>query len=57
MPCKSSNELYGLITCGDLRRCIDSKDLQLHYQPVIDLVSAVVFGVEVVLHWQHQHLD
>lgn len=52
-----ANEPYGLITRGDLRRCIDAKELQLHYQPVIDLVGGAVCGVELVLHWQHQHLD
>ncbi len=52
-----TDEPYGLITRGDLRRCIDAEELQLHYQPVIDLVGGAVCGVEAVLYWQRRHLD
>jgi len=52
-----TEEPYGLITRGDLRRCIDAEELQLHYQPVVDLVGGAVCGVEAVLCWQRRHLD
>ncbi|QKW56785.1 EAL domain-containing protein [Stenotrophomonas sp. NA06056] len=56
MACLISAEPFGLITRGDLRRCIDEGQLQLHYQPIIDLVGGAVSGVEAVLRWRHPDL-
>lgn len=56
MSCLISAEPFGLITRGDLRRCIDEGQLQLHYQPIIDLVGGAVSSMEAVLRWRHPDL-
>ncbi|GAC1327429.1 MAG: hypothetical protein NVSMB13_13710 [Mycobacteriales bacterium] len=38
----------------DLRRCVDARALQLHYQPEIDLASGAVVGMEALVRWQHR---
>ncbi|MBR9882867.1 MAG: EAL domain-containing protein [Oceanospirillales bacterium] len=37
----------------DLRRAINNNELELHYQPKIDLASNTVTGVEALLRWRH----
>jgi EAL domain-containing protein (putative c-di-GMP-specific phosphodiesterase class I) len=37
----------------DLRWAIDRGELRLHYQPVFDLQSGEVGGVEALIRWQH----
>jgi EAL domain-containing protein (putative c-di-GMP-specific phosphodiesterase class I) len=38
---------------GDLRRAIDDNELELHYQPKLDLESNEVHGVEALVRWRH----
>jgi diguanylate cyclase (GGDEF)-like protein len=38
---------------GDLRRAIDDGQLELHYQPKLDLSSNEVRGVEALIRWRH----
>jgi diguanylate cyclase (GGDEF)-like protein len=39
---------------GDLRRAIDSGDVEVHYQPVIDLLSGETRGFEALARWRHR---
>jgi len=38
---------------NDLRRAIDNRELQLHYQPIVSLVNQKLVGFEALLRWQH----
>jgi diguanylate cyclase (GGDEF)-like protein len=38
---------------GDLRRAIDEGQLELHYQPKLDLGSNEICGVEALVRWRH----
>jgi len=40
----------------DLRHAIDRRQLELYYQPIIDLHSGVISGAEALLRWQHPTL-
>jgi EAL domain-containing protein (putative c-di-GMP-specific phosphodiesterase class I) len=37
----------------DLRHAVESKAFTLHYQPVVDLPTHTIIGVEALLRWQH----
>lgn len=37
----------------ELRRGLEHQELELHYQPVIDLVNGRVSGAEALLRWRH----
>lgn len=41
---------------ASLRRAIDHGDLQLHFQPQIDLSSGHIIGVEALIRWEHPEL-
>jgi diguanylate cyclase (GGDEF)-like protein len=42
-----------LALLGELRRALDANELQLHFQPKIDLKTRTVVGAEALLRWPH----
>jgi diguanylate cyclase (GGDEF)-like protein len=38
---------------GDLRRAIDRREIEVHYQPIINLLTRDVAGFEALARWQH----
>ncbi len=42
-----------LALLGELRRALEGNELQLHYQPKVDLKTRSVVGAEALLRWPH----
>jgi EAL domain-containing protein (putative c-di-GMP-specific phosphodiesterase class I) len=42
-----------LALLGELRRALEGNELQLHYQPKIDLKTRTIVGAEALLRWPH----
>ena len=40
-------------TESELRRAIDGRELRVHYQPIVDVVTGQTVGVEALARWQH----
>jgi len=38
---------------NDLRRAINQKEFVVHYQPIIDLKTGMIFGFEALVRWYH----
>jgi diguanylate cyclase (GGDEF)-like protein len=47
------SELTAMRTRGELRRAIEGEELVLYFQPIFELASERVVGVEALVRWQH----
>jgi len=52
-PAMHDTALKRLELKADLQRAVDNREFILHYQPVIELESGTVEGLEALLRWMH----
>jgi len=52
-PLNDVTSLQQLRYSGQIRSAIDNNELELHYQPQIDLQSEKISGAEALLRWDH----
>ena len=52
-PEMSAETMDRAILEHDLRRAIERAELRLYYQPLVDLRSGAIVGLEALLRWQH----
>ena len=53
---RNRNSARRLTLLGELRRAVDREELELFYQPKVDLARGQVAGVEALLRWDHPGL-
>ncbi len=49
---RATDEGHGVLA-AELKRAVESGDLVLHYQPVLELASRTIVGYEALVRWQH----
>ncbi len=52
-PLTDQHSLRNLALLGELRLAIDQNQLQLHYQPKVNLATGRIYGVEALVRWEH----
>ncbi|MCE4553399.1 putative bifunctional diguanylate cyclase/phosphodiesterase [Roseateles cellulosilyticus] len=52
-PALHQRDEAALIALAQLQHALDNDELQLHYQPQIDLRTGLVMGAEALLRWRH----
>ncbi|OGS91577.1 MAG: hypothetical protein A2061_08030 [Gallionellales bacterium GWA2_59_43] len=52
-PDMNSRAMQKLALENDLRHALEREELQVYYQPQIDLLDNAIVGVEALLRWQH----
>ncbi len=52
-PSQDAHSLERLALASELRVAIDKSALRLHYQPLVDLKSGAITGVEALVRWPH----
>ena len=53
---RDQNSARRLTLLGELRRAVDRDELELHYQPKVNLGTGQIAGVEALLRWDHPRL-
>ena len=56
-PGEDEYNIGRLALIGDLRHAIENNNLELHYQPKVDLETGQVNAVEALLRWHHDQHD
>jgi diguanylate cyclase (GGDEF)-like protein/PAS domain S-box-containing protein len=54
-PAMHDTALQRLELKADLQRAVDNEEFVLHYQPVIELSTGRIEGLEALVRWQHPH--
>ena len=52
-PAMREEAAYHYALTRELREALDARELDLHYQPVVDLVTSNVVGFEALMRWPH----
>jgi diguanylate cyclase (GGDEF)-like protein len=52
-PAMSAATIERIELEADLRRAIERDELRLHYQPLVDLATDRIVGLEALVRWQH----
>lgn len=52
-PSMHATVLGSLVTAGELRGAVQRGQLELHGQPILDIISGRTAGVELLLRWRH----
>jgi len=52
-PEMSRRTSYRFMIQSGLRKSLENDELELHYQPIVDLANSRITGMEALLRWQH----
>ena len=52
-PSMSVNALEQLTLVSDLRRTLEREEFKLYYQPIIEIASGKIVGMEALVRWEH----
>ena len=52
-PAEDHRDLGRLTAVGELRRALLDEQLRVHYQPLADIATGSICGVEALVRWQH----